>query len=92
MFGDMCFRVDKFGSLRLPDRVYGPAPAPAPTPSAPAIYPSSWVPPPRGDEDSSYLSDSYDYQSEKLSREAELATPASKAAQAAICPPASCAW
>ena len=71
MFGDMCFRVDKFGSLRLPDRVYGPALAPAPTSSAPAIYPSSWVPPPRGDEDSSYFSDSSDDQSEKLSLETD---------------------
>ena len=71
MFGDMCFRVDKFGSFRLPDRVYGPEPAPVSTPSAPAIYPSSWVPPPRGVEDSSYDSDFSGYRSEESYPEAD---------------------
>ena len=73
MFGDMCFRVDKYRSLRLPDRVYDPAPAPAPTPtpSAPAIYPSSWVPPPRDEEDSSYFSDDLKDQLEGYSLESD---------------------
>ena len=91
MFGDMCFRVDKFGSLRLPDRVYGPAPSPTPTPSAPAIFPSTWVPPPRGEEDSSSLSYPFDDQSEGYSLESALATLASMVPRITTYPLASCA-